>query len=115
MSARQPGPYAAVARKWLALAERRRAHLIELRESGRWKHYYKETELDRHLLEIDVVCDRFAGIAEIGPQTGEAPAVHGRTPAPPGGIRNPPDFLSALELALGAASALQQSAANSPA
>jgi len=40
MSARQPGPYDSIARKWLALAERRRAHVAELRDSGRWKHYY---------------------------------------------------------------------------
>ena len=46
MSARQPGPYDSIARKWLALAERRRAHVIELRDSGRWKHYYTTDGLD---------------------------------------------------------------------
>ena len=45
MSARQAGPYDSVARKWLALAERRRAHVVELRESGRWRHYYTPAEL----------------------------------------------------------------------
>jgi hypothetical protein len=45
MSARQAGPYDSVARKWLALAERRRAHVVELRESGRWTHYYTPAEL----------------------------------------------------------------------
>ena len=29
-------------RKWRDLAEKRRAHLIELYDSGRWKHYYTE-------------------------------------------------------------------------
>jgi hypothetical protein len=45
MSARQAGPYGSVARKWLALAERRRAHVVELRESGRWRHYYTPADL----------------------------------------------------------------------
>jgi len=31
--------------KWRALAEQRRAHLIELYDSGRWKHYYSEEQL----------------------------------------------------------------------
>jgi hypothetical protein len=115
MSARQSGPYAAVARKWLALAERRRAHLIELRDSGRWKHYYKETELAGHLAEIDVVCARFANIAGTEPPILEAPPVQGPAFPAAAGVPGTPDFLAALELALGAASALQQSAANSPA
>lgn len=29
-------------RKWHALAERRREHLLELYQSGRWKRYYDE-------------------------------------------------------------------------
>jgi uncharacterized repeat protein (TIGR03809 family) len=45
MSARQPGPYDTIATKWLALAERRAAHLLELRDSGRWKYYYTEAAL----------------------------------------------------------------------
>jgi uncharacterized repeat protein (TIGR03809 family) len=32
-------------RKWRDLAEKRRAHLIELYDSGRWKHYYTEEQL----------------------------------------------------------------------
>ncbi len=31
--------------KWRALAEQRRAHLVELYETGRWKHYYSEEQL----------------------------------------------------------------------
>ena len=68
MSARQPGPYDSIARKWLALAERRRAFLIALRASGRWQDYQYpgEAELEAHLREIDVACERFASIA--GPE-----------------------------------------------
>jgi hypothetical protein len=69
MSARQTGPYYSIARKWLALAERRRAFLVALRDSGRWQdyHYSAEAELDAQLREIDVACARFASIA--GPET----------------------------------------------
>jgi uncharacterized repeat protein (TIGR03809 family) len=34
-----------ITRRWRALAERRRAHFIELYDSGRWKHYYTEEQL----------------------------------------------------------------------
>jgi hypothetical protein len=68
MSARQTRPYDSIARKWLALAERRRAYLIALRDSGRWRdyHYSSAAELDFQVREIDVVCARFADIA--GPE-----------------------------------------------
>ena len=63
MSARQHGPYDNIARKWLALAERRKAHLIELRENGRWERYYTDTSLADKLDELDVACGRLAEIA----------------------------------------------------
>ncbi len=68
MSARQPGPYAVVARKWLALVERRQAHLVELRETGRWKHYFSEAEIDTQLRELTVVRHRWAKIAGVDVQ-----------------------------------------------
>ena len=65
MSARQTSPYDSIARKWLALAERRRAFLIALRDSGRWQDYQYSgaAELEAHLREIDAACERFASIA----------------------------------------------------
>ncbi len=33
-----------IARQWCALAERRRAHFIELHTSGRWRRYYSEQQ-----------------------------------------------------------------------
>ena len=33
---------AAIARKWKALAERRRNYLVELYQTGRWRRYYSE-------------------------------------------------------------------------
>lgn len=62
MSARQNGPYDSIARRWLALAERRKAHLIELRENGRWERYYTDAQLVIELDELDVACDRLAEV-----------------------------------------------------
>jgi uncharacterized repeat protein (TIGR03809 family) len=63
MSARHTSPYDSVARKWLALAERRRAHVIELRESGRWKHYYTPDEFLDALREAVRSRDEWARLA----------------------------------------------------
>jgi hypothetical protein len=73
MSERQPGPYDSVARKWHALAERRRMHVIELRESGRWKHYYTAEGLLEALREAVGMRDAWAKIAGLEQQV-EAPA-----------------------------------------
>ena len=70
MSARQTGPYDDVARKWLALAERRRAHVIDLRESGRWRHYYTPEEFHDVLREAMSSRDAWARLA--GLENGEA-------------------------------------------
>ena len=63
MSARQPSPYDSVSRKWLALAERRWAHIIELGESGRWKHYYTWEEFQDALREAIRSRDQWAKLA----------------------------------------------------
>ena len=44
-------PYDKLAQKWRDLAERRRDHIIELYDTGRWKHYYTEQELVASLRE----------------------------------------------------------------
>jgi uncharacterized repeat protein (TIGR03809 family) len=67
MSERQPRPYDGIARKWHALAERRRAHVIELRDSGRWQHYYtwdKLLEALREAVDTRDTWARLAGLAE---------------------------------------------------
>ena len=67
MSERQPRPYDSVARKWHASAERRRAHVVELRESGRWQYYYTWDQLLEALREAANTRDtwaRIAGLAE---------------------------------------------------
>jgi hypothetical protein len=72
MSARKAGPYDALARKWLALAERRRAHVVELRDSGRWKHYYTAGELLEAIREAVQSRDQWAKIAGVESAEGSA-------------------------------------------
>ena len=40
-----------ITRRWRDLAEKRRAHLVELYDSGRWKHYYTEDQLIARMRE----------------------------------------------------------------
>jgi uncharacterized repeat protein (TIGR03809 family) len=42
-----------IAKRFQALAERRRAHLQELQRSGRWQRYYTEETLQAHLRSAD--------------------------------------------------------------
>jgi uncharacterized repeat protein (TIGR03809 family) len=44
----RPGVFA---RKWHALAERRRNHLAELYDNGRWKRYFSEETFRVHMRE----------------------------------------------------------------
>jgi uncharacterized repeat protein (TIGR03809 family) len=77
MSERQPRPYDDIARKWHALAERRRAHVVELRDSGRWRHYYTWDGLLEALREAVATRDtwaRLAGLAE-DESSGSAPFI----------------------------------------
>jgi len=59
-----------VSHKWRALAERRRAHFVELYHSGRWKHYYSEERFLRCLRDAIKMSERWA---EIAPPPDEAP------------------------------------------
>jgi uncharacterized repeat protein (TIGR03809 family) len=70
MSERQPGLYDSVARKWHALVERRRTHLTELRETGRWRHYYTWDELLEAMREAAGTSGTWARLAGI--EQGEA-------------------------------------------
>ena len=63
MSERQQGPYDSIARKWLALAERRYAHFIELSDSGRWRHYFTPERLNAEMRKAALLRDQWARIA----------------------------------------------------
>jgi uncharacterized repeat protein (TIGR03809 family) len=47
-------------RKWLALAYRRKAHLIDLYQSGRWRLYYTEAEFVSRVREAVGEIDRWS-------------------------------------------------------
>ena len=51
------------AQKWRALAERRRAHFVELYHTKRWKRYYDEEQFLLKLREAIKASDRWAEIA----------------------------------------------------
>jgi hypothetical protein len=68
MAIQQPSPYNLVARDWLSLVERRKAHLVELFETGRWRHYYTEAELLGELRAVNLAHDRFADVAGLLPR-----------------------------------------------
>jgi len=52
-----------VAQKWRALTERRRAHLVELYDSGRWKRYYSEEQFVSRMREAIRLTERWVEIA----------------------------------------------------
>lgn len=56
-------PYEQLAQKWSKLAERRRAHFIELYNTGRWKHYYTEAEFLTRLREVFRAADEWEKLA----------------------------------------------------
>ena len=65
MSERQQGPYDSIARKWLALAERRQAHFIELVDSGRWRHYFTPERLNAEMRKAALLRDQWARLAGV--------------------------------------------------
>lgn len=57
-----------VALKWRSLIERRRAHLVDLYLSGRWKRYYSEEQFRACFRETMTIADRWT---EIAPKPGD--------------------------------------------
>lgn len=57
-------PHDSIAHKWRDLAERRRAHYVDMYRSGRWKHYYTE---DRFLVQMREVIRAAETWAKIAP------------------------------------------------
>lgn len=50
--------------KWHDLAKKRRAHFIELFETGRWKLYYSETEFTALMREAIQLADDWQRLAD---------------------------------------------------
>jgi len=77
MSAPQEGRYDSIASRWLALVERRQQHFVELSETGRWRHYYTQTEFLDEMRKVVRLRDQWAAIAG-APLTGEVGAPSGQ-------------------------------------
>ena len=58
-----------IARRWHALAERRREHFADLHHSGRWRKYYREHNFQRQMHETARMTDAWSRV------------VHGTAPA----------------------------------
>jgi uncharacterized repeat protein (TIGR03809 family) len=61
----RPYPFAMdqAALKWRDLAERRRAHFVDLYKSGRWRHYYTDEQFVVRMREAIAAANRWAEIA----------------------------------------------------
>jgi hypothetical protein len=70
MPAWQPSSHDGIARKWLALAERRAAHFIDLRDSGRWEYYYTLPKFYDALRAAFEARDEWARIVGVSPPEG---------------------------------------------
>jgi uncharacterized repeat protein (TIGR03809 family) len=53
-----------IARKWQELAERRRANLIDLYDTGRWRHYYSEGDFVSRMREAIGLSEEWARLAD---------------------------------------------------
>jgi hypothetical protein len=67
------------AQKWRLLAERRRAHFVELYHTGRWKRYYSEEQFLLKIREAVKACDRWAEIAPTPPRVAASHGCDTRT------------------------------------
>ena len=65
MSEPQSGRYDTIARRWLALIERRQEHFLDLCDSGRWRHYFTEVEFLDEMRKVLQVRDQWAAIAGV--------------------------------------------------
>ncbi len=63
MSGRDQGPYDAIARKWLALVERRQENFIDLCNTGRWRHYYTKAEFLEEMRKVLHLRNGWAALA----------------------------------------------------
>jgi len=55
------------AEKWRDLAEKRRLHLLEMQQSGRWKYYFAETVFLRRLEQAEHLVARWVPVLQREP------------------------------------------------
>jgi hypothetical protein len=73
MSGREQGTYDNIARRWLALIERRQENFIDLCNTGRWRHYYTKAEFLTEMRKVLRLRDQWAELAGEPMQGDDAP------------------------------------------
>jgi uncharacterized repeat protein (TIGR03809 family) len=66
-----------IAKKWHALAERRRAHFADLYDSGRWRKYYREQSFLSQMRETARMADAWDRVARVNGTSPVKPATNG--------------------------------------
>ena len=82
MSERQKSPYDSIARRWLALVERREQHFADLSQSGRWRRYYTQTEFLNEMRKVLQVRNQWAALAGVPVKSSPSGDTPGREAAP---------------------------------
>jgi uncharacterized repeat protein (TIGR03809 family) len=70
---------AEMARRWHALAERRRQHFADLHETGRWKKYYREHDF---LTQMRATASMVDAWEKVSRPNGSAATVNGNGAKP---------------------------------
>jgi hypothetical protein len=69
-----PLPYRQALQKWRELADRRRAHFVDLQKSGRWRRYYTEEQFRARMQEVVQAADAWAKIVPYSAEERKQPA-----------------------------------------
>ena len=90
MSEPQYGRYDGIARRWLALMERRQQNFLDLCDTGRWRHYYTEAQFLDEMRKLLRVREQWAALAgvpladdELAPEDDLTPLGDDLAPRPP--------------------------------
>ena len=73
MSEPQHGRYDGIARRWLALIERRQENFLDLCDTGRWRHYYTEAQFLDEMRKVLRIREQWAALAGVALADGELP------------------------------------------
>ena len=73
MSGQEQGTYDGIARRWLALIERRQENFIDLCNTGRWRHYYTKAEFLEEMRKVLRLRDHWAELAGVPIRGDDAP------------------------------------------
>ncbi|HWM80504.1 MAG TPA: TIGR03809 family protein [Pseudolabrys sp.] len=55
--------FAEMVGRWCALALRRHAHFVDLYDTGRWQHYYTESQFTAELRKLTQMVERWRKLA----------------------------------------------------